>query len=89
MSQNCHHCPFTTLFSNIGTNPTYFIPLGVTDSEYKKMNMEYPLYFRLNNGSTYSEVEKLRFREYGVYTLVIRSLTEPVPSLCVIYCRCK
>lgn len=59
------------------------------DRAYQKISMEYPLYFRLNNGSTYSEVEKLSFREYGVYTLVIRSLAEPVSSFRTIHCRCK
>lgn len=69
--------------------PTYSIPFGVTDRAYQKISMEYPLYFRLNNGTTYSKVEKLSFREYSVYTLVIRSLAEPVPSFRVVHCRSK
>ena len=42
------------------------------------MNMEYPLLFRVTKGETTSTVETHSFREYGVYTLVVRSLNETV-----------
>ena len=42
------------------------------------MNMEYPLLFRVTKGEKSSMVETHSFREYGVYTLVVRSLNETV-----------
>ena len=42
------------------------------------MNMEYPLLFRVTKGETVGTVGTHSFREYGVYTLVVRSLNETV-----------
>lgn len=52
------------------------------------MNMEYPLLFRVTKGETVGTVETHSFREYGVYTLVVRSLNETVLLALGVESRC-
>lgn len=43
--------------------------------------MEYPIEFKLLYKETESAIQTFSFNEYGVYTLSIESLDEPVSSL--------
>lgn len=59
----------------------FFINVFKNHSEYKKVFMEYPIEFKLLYKETESAIQTFSFNEYGVYTLHIESLDEPVLSL--------
>lgn len=52
-------------------------------SGYKKVFMEYPLEFKLVSNGTESAVQTISLQEYGIYTLVVDGVDNPVISYCI------
>ena len=46
--------------------------------DYKKINMEYPLEFQIVQKDKESPIRTFSFNEYGIYTMVVSGVEDPV-----------